>query len=74
MPNCRKRIRKFVRGLPDSLEDFEDTLIVLDDVIFQASAHPEVVKIFTQYRHHKSVGHDVNSMSFIRVNTVVPSV
>ena len=46
---------KFVRGLPDSFEDFEDTLIVLDDVIFQASDHPEVVKIFTQYRHHKNM-------------------
>lgn len=46
---------KFVEGLPDSFEDFQDALVVLDDVIFQASDHPEVVKIFTQYRHHKNV-------------------
>lgn len=44
----------FVEGLPDSFEDFEDTLVILNDVIFQASDHPEVVKIFTQYRHHRS--------------------
>lgn len=46
---------KFVKGLPDSFEDFQDALVVLDDVIFQASDHPEVVKIFTQYRHHKTM-------------------
>lgn len=46
---------KFIEGLPDSFEDFEDTLIILDDVIFQASDHSEVVKIFTQYRHHKNM-------------------
>lgn len=52
---------KFVKGLPDSFEDDslfppEQThLVILDDVIFQASNHPEVVKIFTQYRHHKNM-------------------
>lgn len=52
---------KFIKGLPDSFED-EDLfppeqkhLIILDDVIFQASDHPEVVKIFTQYRHHRNM-------------------
>lgn len=45
----------FIEGLPDSFEDFQDTLVILDDVIFQASDHPEVVKIFTQYRHHKNM-------------------
>ena len=28
---------------------------ILDDVIFQASDHPEVVNIFTQYRHHRNM-------------------
>lgn len=52
---------KFVEGLPDSFDDEilfppdQDHLIILDDVIFQASDHPEVVKIFTQYRHHKKM-------------------
>ena len=52
---------KFVQGLPDSFDDEElfpshqDHLIILDDLIFQASDHPEVVKIFTQYRHHKNM-------------------
>ena len=54
LQKMNKRI-KFIKGLPDSFEDFEDTLIVLDDLIFQASDHPEVVKIFTQYRHHKNM-------------------
>lgn len=52
---------KFVEGLPDSFEDEnlfppdQTHLIILDDVIFQASDHPEVVKIFTQYRHHRNM-------------------
>nr|DAC81316.1 TPA_asm: FtsK [Larimichthys croaker adintovirus] len=52
---------KFVEGLPDSFDDTElfppdqNHLIILDDVIFQASDHPEVVKIFTQYRHHRNM-------------------
>ena len=52
---------KFVEGLPDSFEDaklfppHQSHLVILDDVIFQASDHPEVVKIFTQYRHHKNM-------------------
>lgn len=51
----------FVQGLPDSFEDEslfppdQNHLIILDDVIFQASNHPEVVKIFTQYRHHRNM-------------------
>lgn len=35
----------FVKVLPDYFEDFKNTLVVLDDVIYQASNHPEVVKI-----------------------------
>ncbi len=52
---------KFVKGLPDSFEDEnlfppdQNHLVILDDVIFQASDHPEVVKIFTQYRHHRNM-------------------
>ncbi len=52
---------KFVKGLPDSFEDEnlfppdQNHLVILDDVIFQASDHPEVVKIFTQYRHHQNM-------------------
>lgn len=52
---------KFIEGLPESFEDeslfpsHQSHLIVLDDVIFQAANHPEVVKIFTQYRHHKDM-------------------
>lgn len=52
---------KFVKGLPDSFEDEslfppdQSHLVILDDVIFEASNHPEVVKIFTQYRHHKNM-------------------
>lgn len=52
---------KFVEGLPDSFDD-EDLfpvnqshLVILDDVIFQASNHPEVAKLFTQYRHHRNM-------------------
>ncbi len=56
LQKTNKRI-KFVKGLPDSFEDEnlfppkQNHLVILDDVIFQASDHPEVVKIFTQYRH-----------------------
>lgn len=51
----------FVKGLPDSFDDDslfppdQTHLVTLDDLIFQASIHPEVVKIFTQYRHHKNM-------------------
>lgn len=51
---------KFIKGLPDSFEDEElfpvnqNLLIILDDVIFQASEHPEVVKLFTEFRHHRN--------------------
>lgn len=39
---------KSIAGLPDSLEDETQTsLIILDDVIFQASDPPEVVQIST---------------------------
>lgn len=52
---------KFVEGLPDSFENEnlfppnQKHLIILDDVIFQASDHPEVVKIFTQCQHHRNM-------------------
>ena len=52
---------KFVEGLPHSFEDENlfppdrSHLVILDDVIFQASDHPEVVKMFTQYRHHRNM-------------------
>lgn len=52
---------QFVEGLPDSFEDEKmfpsgkKHLIILDDAIFQASDHPEVVKLFTQYRHHRNM-------------------
>lgn len=55
-----KKIR-FIKGLPDSFEDEspfpadQTHLVILDDVIFQASDHPEVVRIFTQYRHHRNM-------------------
>lgn len=48
-------------GLADSFEDEslfppdQTHLVILDDVFFQASNHPQVVKIFTQYRHHKNI-------------------
>ena len=42
---------KFVEGLPPD----RSHLVILDDVIFQASDHPEVVNIFTQYRHHRNM-------------------
>lgn len=51
----------FVEGLPDSFEDPElfpshlSHLVILDDVMFQAADHPDVVKIFTQYRHHRNM-------------------
>lgn len=54
LKKTNKRIT-FIEGLPDSFEEFEDTLVILDDVVLQASDHPEVVKIFTQYRHHKNM-------------------
>lgn len=52
---------KFIEGLPDSFEDEtlfppqQSHLVILDDVLFQASDHPDTVKIFTQYRHHKNM-------------------
>lgn len=52
---------KFVKGLPESFEDDglfppdQTHLVILDDLVFQASNHPEVVRIFTQYRHHKNM-------------------
>jgi len=55
---------KFVEGLPDSFGDEnlfppdQKHLIILDNVIFQASDHPDVLKIFTQYHHQR---HDVDS-------------
>ncbi len=60
LQKMNKRV-KFVKGLPDSFEDEnlfppdQSHLIILDDVIFQASDHPEVVKVFTQYRHHRNM-------------------
>lgn len=60
MQKTNKNI-KFVKGLPDSFENDDlfppekTHLIVLDDVILEASDHPEVVKIFTQYRHHRNM-------------------
>ena len=58
MKKMNKRIT-FLEGLPDSFDDTNlfppdhSHLVILDDVIFQAGDHPEVAKIFTQYRHHK---------------------
>lgn len=52
---------KFVKDLPESFDDHrlfpqdQSHLIILDDLIFQASDHPEVVRIFTQYRHHRNM-------------------
>lgn len=52
---------RFVEGLPESFEDEnlfpcnKTSLIILDDVLFQASEHADVVKLFTQYRHHKNM-------------------
>ena len=52
---------RFIKGLPDSFDDetlfpSDSThLVILDDLIFQASNHPEVVRIFTQYRHHRNM-------------------
>ena len=56
---------KFVEGFPHSFEDEnsfspDPNHLVILDVIFQASDHPEVVNIFTQYRQ-KYERHDVNS-------------
>lgn len=51
---------KFVEGLPESFQDpdlfppYHSHLVILDDVIFQASDHPDV-EIFTQYRHHRNM-------------------
>lgn len=52
---------KFIKDLPESFQDEslfppdQSHLIILDDVIFQASEHPEVVRLFTQYRHHRNM-------------------
>ncbi len=52
---------EFIKELPDSFEDEslfppeQKHLIILDDVIFLASEHPKVVRIFTQYRHHRNM-------------------
>lgn len=51
----------FIDGIPESFCD-EDLfpsgkshLIILDDVMSDAADHPEVVKIFTEYRHHRNI-------------------
>lgn len=52
---------KSIEGLPDSFDDpdlfppHHSHLVILDDVLLQAAEHPEVARIFTQYRHHKNM-------------------
>ncbi|KAM9771402.1 uncharacterized protein ACBT44_012388 isoform 1-T1 [Syngnathus typhle] len=61
--NCvyKKRLQECFKGLPESFDDEklfppqQHHLLVLDDIIFQASDNQEVVRIFTQYRHHKNL-------------------
>ena len=58
---------KFIEGLPDSFKDEnlflpdQNHLIILDDVIFQASDHTEVVRIFTIQASQEHECHDVDA-------------
>ena len=58
---------KFIEGLSDSFEDEnlfppdQNYLIILDDVIFQASDHTEVVRIFTIQASQEHECHDVDA-------------
>lgn len=52
---------KFVEGIPDTLYDDEllpphkNNLLVLDDMLFAGSEHPEIARAFTQYTHHRNL-------------------
>ena len=52
---------RFIEGIPDSFTDEsifplnQYNLLILDDCMDLASNHSEVLKAFTQYRHHRNL-------------------
>ena len=49
----------FHQGIPDNLEDFFKTgkrnLLILDDLMLQATSDPRITKLFSVNRSHKSL-------------------
>ncbi len=52
---------KFVQGIPESLNDDDllpvtkPNLLIVDDLMQQASANSELQRVFTQYVHHRNL-------------------
>ncbi len=46
---------EFVKGLPSLSQIREDTLLILDDVMMEASSNPEILHLFTVLVHHLSI-------------------
>ena len=52
---------KFVNGIPDALDDDEllpvskNNLLIIDDVMKDASNNVQIEKVFTQYVHHRNL-------------------
>ena len=52
---------KFIEGIPNALDDdvllpvTKNNLLIIDDVMKDASSNAEVEKVFTQYVHHRNL-------------------